>query len=178
MQGGIGVEDTISKDPQLTFLKDIAKQYVNKQIILFSHQTGMSTDGTTITDESSGKVLYPLLSQLQATGLTPDYWYWGHLHLGIAYGKQSVVTSTTGGKTKARCVGHSSIPMGAPWDLTVDGKVIDFIAETPIPETGLILNGLAMITLTRDGDITEQFFNGVEQVSNLLPLATWEKNNS
>jgi len=178
MQGGIGTEATLPNDPQLAFLKDVARQYANKQIILFSHQTGMSTDGTTINDATSGEPLFPLLSQLQATGLTPDYWYWGHIHLGIAYGDQSAVTTTTDGKTKARCIGHSAIPIGAPWGLNVDGNVIDFIADTPIPETALVLNGLAMITLTTDGGITEQFFDGVEQGSDLSPLATWQENNS
>lgn len=172
MQGGIGTD---SSDPQITFLNRIAKRYGDKQIILFSHQTGMSTDGTTITDPDTGKVLFPLLSQLQATGITPDYWYWGHIHLGLVYGTESAVTMATDGKTKSRCVGHSAIPIGAPWDLTADGKVIDFIAETSIPNTNLVYNGLAMLTLTRDGGITEQFFNGVEQSSSEVPAATWSK---
>ena len=172
MQGGIGTD---TSDPQVTFLNSIAQTYAGKQIILFSHQTGMSTDGTTITDPTSGEDLFPLLSQLQATGLMPDYWYWGHVHLGIVYGDQSVVTTTTGGKTQARCVGHSAIPIGAPWGLTADGSIIDFIAETPIQNTNMVLNGLAMLTLTSDGGITEQFFNGVEQGSSEAPEPTWSK---
>lgn len=173
MQGGIGTEGTNPNDPQLAFLKDIAAQYTGKQIILFSHQTGMSTDGTSINDPHSGELLYPLLSQLQETGLAPHYWYWGHIHLGIVYGSQSAVTTATGGKTRARCVGHSAIPIGAPWDLKTDGEVIDFVAQTPIPDTSMVLNGLAMITLTPDGGITEEFFDGVEAGSDLVPTATW-----
>lgn len=172
MQGGIGTD---TSDPQITFLNNIAQQYADKQIIMFSHQTGMSTDGTTITDPSSGKVLFPLLSQIQATGITPNYWYWGHIHLGLAYGKQSAVTTATNGKTKARCIGHSAIPIGAPWDLKVDGNIIDYIAETAVPNSPLVYNGLAMLTLTKEGGITEAFYNGVEQGSSEAPVPIWPK---
>ena len=175
MQGGIGTEKTIPGDPQLEFLSKLAKQYAGKQIILFSHQTGMSTDGKTFTNEDTGELLYPLLSQLQATGLTPDYWYWGHVHLGLVYGDQSVVTKATKGMTKARCVGHSAVPFGNPWGLSVGGNIIDYIANTPIPGTNMAMNGLAMLTLTQDGGITEEFFDGVKAGSKAKPVAKWKR---
>ncbi len=166
MQGGIGTDTTIPNDPQLEFLRDVAKQYKDKKIILMSHQTGMSTDGTTTDD-------FPLFNQTQALGLTPDYWYWGHIHLGLVYGDKSIVSTSTQGKTKARCVGHSAIPFGDPWGLKVGGGVIDFIADTPVPDTSLIENGLAMLTLGSQGEIKEQFFNGVEPGSTDMPVCIW-----
>ena len=166
MQGGIGTIDELPKHPQLTFLTDIAKQYGDKKIILLSHQTGMSTDGTTTDD-------YPLLSQIQATGLKPDYWYWGHIHLGLVYGMKSAVTTASGGTIKARCVGHSAVPFGTPWGLKTGGEVIDFIADDPVAGSPLAKNGLAMLTLTNDGKITEQFFNGVPVGSGEKPSPVW-----
>jgi hypothetical protein len=135
----------------------------------------MSTDGKTITDEDTGELLYPLLSQLQAIGLTPDYWYWGHVHLGLVYGEQSAVTKATKGITKVRCVGHSAIPFGNPWGLSVGGKIIDYIANTPIPGTNMAMNGLAMLTLKQDGGIKEEFFDGVEAGSKAKPVAKWKR---
>ena len=166
MQGGIGTAEELSPDPQLEFLSAVATQYADKQIILMSHQTAMSTDGTTATG-------YPLLSQVQATGLTPDYWYWGHIHLGLVYGDQSAVTTLTNGKTKARCVGHSAIPFGAPWALKEGGDIIDFIAESPVEGTQRVQNGFAMLTLNSDGTLVEEFFNGVAVGSGEVPSAVW-----
>lgn len=157
MQGGIG--DKGSDPDQLPFLQQVAQQYQGKKIIVFSHQTGMSTDGTTITDKDSGQVLYPLLSQLQQTGITPDYWYWGHVHLGLVYGDTSAVARASGGKTRARCVGHSSIPFGRPWGIAAGGGDIDYIAQTPLQDSHLALNGLALLTLGNDGSIKEAFYN-------------------
>jgi len=157
MQGGIGSEDTNGNDAQLQFLKQVAAQYPGKKFIVFSHQTGMSTDGTAI--EEDGKLQYPLLSQLQQTGITPDYWYWGHVHLGLVYGKQSAITRATGGRTLARCVGHSAIPIGAPWGLTDGNDVIEYIARTGLQNSHLVLNGLALLTLHNDGTIQEQFYD-------------------
>jgi len=157
MQGGIGSENSLGNDPQLQFLKQVAAQYPGKKIIVFSHQTGMSTDGTAI--EEDGKVQYPLLSQLQQNGITPDYWYWGHVHMGLVYGKQSAITRATGGRTLARCVGHSAIPIGKPWGLSVGNDVIDYIAQTKLQNSHLVLNGLALLTLRNDGTIKEQFYD-------------------
>ena len=174
MQGGIGTEASVADPHQLTFLKQIAKQYQGKKIIAFSHQTAMSTDGTTI--EEKGKLQYPLLSQLQQTGITPDYWYWGHIHLGLVYGKNSAVTKATGGKTRARCVGHSAIPFGAPWGLSVGNGVIDYIAQTPLQNSRLVLNGLALLTLHSNGSIQEQFFNCADAQGKpeKHPQPTWQ----
>lgn len=123
MTGGISTVKESPDNPQLLFLQQIAKQYHDKQIILMSHQTPMSTDGKTLKD-------YPLLEQVQATGITPAYWYWGHIHLGLVYGEDAAVTKAA--NTKCRCVGHSAIPFGAPWGLNADGNVIEFIARTAV----------------------------------------------
>jgi hypothetical protein len=115
----------------------------------------MSTDGSTVDN-------YPLLSQIEATGLQPDFWYWGHIHLGLVYGDQSAVSNASSkGTIKARCVGHSAIPFGSPWGLSTGNNIIDFIADTAVTGSSLVENGLAMLTLGSDGSIKEQFFNGV-----------------
>lgn len=175
MQGGIGTEDSVAHPDQLRFLKEMAKQYQGKKkIIVLSHQTAMSTDGTTI--EENGEPKYPLLSQLQQTGITPDYWYWGHVHLGLVYGKNSAVAKATGGKTLARCVGHSAIPVGAPWGLKAENNVIEYIAQTPLQNSRLVLNGLALLTLHADGSIKERFYNCADTQGNPeeKPQPVWQ----
>ena len=69
--------------------------------------------------------------------------------------------------TVVRTVGHGGVPFVSPWDLeahTGPGKPIEYFAQTPygdgIPEhRRRVMNGFVVITLTRDGRLTEKFIN-------------------
>lgn len=90
-------------------------------------------------------------------------WYWGHAHNGVVYSSASAL----GTHTVARLMGHGGLPFTAPAGLeqyTGPGKPITCHANTPygddLPEhRGRVMNGFAVVTLTRDGGMSERFLN-------------------
>ena len=146
MTGGLGSR---GDDPQYDFLSDIARRYAN--VVIFSHQTAMSMDGT-----------QPLPLWQDVTSVLPagqiKYWYWGHIHLGIVYGGRSALGRAG---VAARCAGHSAIPIGAAWGLTEGDGVIDWYAKTPVGAGAYpnrVRNGFALLTLTGDS-VSEAFYD-------------------
>lgn len=150
MKGGLGKPG----DPQYGFL-DKVKGWGSKRILL-SHHTGVDTGGT--------KAM-PLWDQITEPSF-PDYWYWGHIHLGIVYGDGS-----HSGKQgiKARCVGHSAVPFGQPWGLEEeDSSIIEWYSHTPLDaavDTEALpkkryraKNGFAVLTLGQS-DIQEAIYD-------------------
>ena len=141
-------------DPQYGFL-DQVKGWGSKRILL-SHHTGIKTKGTKpmpLWDEVTGPSF-------------PDYWYWGHTHLGIVYGDGSHAGLQG---VKARCIGHSAIPFGQPWGLeNTDRAIIEWYSQTPL-EVGEDIaalpkrryratNGFAVLTLGQS-DISEAIYD-------------------
>ncbi len=142
------------KDPQYDFLKKVAR--LGRKTILMCHHNPISYKGG-----ESGRHCgqSPLWEEVTRT-ISPDYWYWGHLHLGAVYNGSSAA-----GAVKARCVGHGCIPFGVPRGLAGDARV-DWFSDTVFDDPGeraypegaqRAVNGFAMITLTEDG-ISEEFF--------------------
>jgi hypothetical protein len=143
MQGSLG--DPAKFPHQYAFLKETVAGA--KKVMLLSHQTAMSTDGKTALQ------LWLDVKDI----VSPDYWYWGHIHLGIVYSDSSCLG---GENVKARCVGHSAVPFGDAWGLE-DDDCVSWYANTPIgtPETeNLNRNGFALLTLGSDGSIEEAFY--------------------
>lgn len=150
MKGGLGE----SSDPQYGFL-DKVKGWGSKRILL-SHHTGIKTKGTK-----------PMPLWSQVTGkFMPDYWYWGHVHLGIVYGDGSYAGAQG---VKARCLGHSAIPFGQPWGLeNTASSIIEWYSQTPLDGAEDLSalpkkryrakNGFAVLTLTKS-DITEAIYD-------------------
>ena len=84
----------------------------------------------------------------------PDYWYWGHQHLGAVYQPQGQAG------VRCRCCGHGALPCGVASVLADSPSVIwheNRLANDPdIPER--VLNGFAMLAL--DGpNIHEAFYD-------------------
>jgi len=124
-----------------------------KKVILLSHHTGLSTDGTRVRDALWGQIETALKRQ-------PDYWYWGHIHNGIVYngvGRQPEGRN----HTKCRCVGHGAIPFGLAWGLEKyrgDGKPIAHFSTKSRGSSGNeLMNGFATLELDKE-DIAERFF--------------------
>lgn len=154
MEGGLGKS---SEDPQYPFLKEIKDR--GKKVIVMSHHTGLSADGSEPT-----KYLWD-----DVTGvLQPDYWYWGHTHLGMAYNDKSYAKTM-----KTRCIGHSSMPFAIPPGM--EGcENVEWYSGTPlVPEKMEALyyssprakNGFAMLTLSGSG-ITEEAY----EIGNTKPV--------
>ncbi len=144
-----GIDEVQSK-----FLQQIMEK--GKKIVLLTHHNAISIDGTTQTE------IWPEIVTAMR-GRQPDYWLWGHQHLGIVYGSTSAA-----GKTKARCLGNGGIPVGKASELfQKDGVTLHpqilYYAHTPMPDPddmqkNRVLNGFAVFTFT-EGDVVEEFYN-------------------
>lgn len=140
MKGGLG--DAVKHPHQYDFLKRVTKGM--DRVILMSHQTG--TDYT-------GEKANPLWDDVSNI-VTPDYWYWGHEHLGVAYNAKTVM----GPKVKARCVGHSSIPFGEAWGLEC-ADAVNWYEKCPLntdPDNIFVRNGFMMLSIDEAG--VDEFF--------------------
>ena len=143
-------------DPALTTQQtDFLSHHVkpNKKVILLSHHTGLSIDGTRVCDA--------IWSQIErALGRQPDYWYWGHIHNGIVYNGVGR-TPAARNHTMCRCVGHGAVPYGYAWGLeeyTGDGKPIAHFSHEKRGATHEVKNGFATLDL-KGTVITETFFD-------------------
>jgi len=166
LKGGLG---DISKDPhQYQFLQDFSA-YADAggmTTMLMSHHNPITTfaDGLfgTLWDDVTGK-----------GGITPDYWYWGHIHLAAVYSDNADIWQQLNLTTppKARCVGHSAIPVATPWGFSQPqhADAATWWASTPKNPPAdqsdaiaqfaeRIKNGFGIITLT-DGGILEEIFD-------------------
>jgi hypothetical protein len=156
MAGGLG-DKTL--DPQYAFLKQLKTS--GKKLILLSHHTGLSTDGASPSDYLWNDV---------TSVVAPDYWYWGHTHLGAAYSSKA-----HSGNMRTRCIGHSSMPFAIPPGMEKCQQNVDWYSATPLdPSTALqapyysrprAKNGFAMLTLGKDA-ISEQAYD----IGNTTPV--------
>ena len=153
LKGNLGGED----DPQYDFLGEVAKR--GKKTILMSHHNPISYQGKKGKRRIWHRKQSALWKEVTRV-IEPDYWYWGHLHLGAVYNKNSAAR-----KVKARCIGHGCIPFGVPRGLAKDARV-DWFSDTAFDDpdedvhprgASRAVNGFAMITLTENG-IGEEFF--------------------
>lgn len=165
LKGGLG---TPAQDPQYKFLQDFAAYASanSKTTLLMSHHNPI----TTFADGLFGS----LWDDVTGTGtLTPDYWYWGHIHLAAVYSDSAPIWNQLNlvGQVKARCVGHSAIPVATPWGFSEpeNAGAADWWAATPknlstdksklpVQFADRIKNGFAMITLS-DGGIVEEIYD-------------------
>jgi hypothetical protein len=141
---------------QLDFLRTQAAGAArdNKKLILLTHHNGISQDGSTAT------VLWSQVMSAFPADAGPDYWYWGHVHVGAVYQHQSNGTKAV----NCRCCGHGGLPCaqapemenktGVLWYEKRSAKDPDFTGQ---PENlQRVLNGFAMLYL--DGPIIKEVF--------------------
>ncbi|MBT0569056.1 metallophosphoesterase [Curvibacter sp. CHRR-16] len=159
MRGGLGEPKV---NPQYAFLQQITQNKKDgKKVILMSHHTGISTDGSAVNE--------PLWSNINKDcNLTPDYWYWGHTHLGMVYNDKAASK-----EVKTRCIGHSSMPFAIPigmkgcsnvdWYANTELKINEALAFVHISPRAK--NGFAMLTLG-ENTIREEFFD----IGNTAPI--------
>lgn len=131
---------------QLDFLKtQVAK---SKKVIVLSHHNGLVEDGSSTTN------LWSQVMSAFPSGTGPAYWYWGHVHAGVAYKPQGL------GNVLCRCCGHGGLPWGQASELANNPNVVWYekrLANDPdVPER--VLNGFAVLYL--DGPkLTEVFYD-------------------
>ena len=149
MEGGLGKK---TKNPQYKFLRRVKAS--GKKVILMSHHTGLSADG-----HKPSKHLWKNVTSV----IAPDYWYWGHIHLGAVYSNQAYSADM-----KTRCIGHSSMPFAIPPGMEKCQQNVDWYSNSPLDSSTALQvlyysrprakNGFAMLTLRKDG-ITEQVYD-------------------
>jgi hypothetical protein len=93
---------------QLGWLRDTAAaaRAAGKRIVVLTHHHGIDLNA----DPASKSIAFqsPIWDQVtQAIDEGPDYWYWGHVHAGIAY---KPVAAGGGRSVRTRCVGHGGVP--------------------------------------------------------------------
>ncbi|WP_377189650.1 metallophosphoesterase family protein [Ruegeria meonggei] len=161
----------LSED-QISFVKSKRKGNTDKKTIVMTHHTPFDVTGKFEQVKNKKSLLRDVARALDNN--LPDYWYFGHIHDGIAYAPKKVVASKHGpkipGTCHMRCTGHASMPYGAPWALAKLGskppfkksdfiKDIEFFAQTPKPDCGLhVKNGFMTFTFT-GANIEEAFYD-------------------
>lgn len=163
LKGGLG---PMHKDPhQYEFLIDFGAyaKAGGMTTMLMSHHNPITTfaDGLfgTLWDDVTGK-----------GDITPDYWYWGHIHLAAVYSDKAPIWNQLNltKPPKARCVGHSAIPVATPWGFSQPrhADAATWWATTPkhppVDHSDLLAqlalrvkNGFGMITLSGGGILEE-----------------------
>ncbi|MCL6271231.1 hypothetical protein M3P05_14995 [Sansalvadorimonas sp. 2012CJ34-2] len=142
---------------QITLLQQVGAD--GKKVMILTHHNALSLDG---------KERMPIWSQVvKALGRDPDYWVWGHKHIGTAYSSFSAA-----GNTKAFCFGHGAIPVGvASQLLQADGSFIPqvtYYAHTPLPDPDIaqekrVMNGYALFDFNGDS-VMVQMYNQLGQL--------------
>jgi hypothetical protein len=143
---------------QLDFLRTQANAAADthKKMILLTHHNGIAQDASAPT------LLWSQVMSAFPPDAGPDYWYWGHVHLGAAYQNQKNGTK----EVNCRCCGHGGLPCAAAtemenqtgvlWYEKVSAKDPDFQGKPDNLQR--VLNGFAMLYL--DGPtIQEVFYN-------------------
>jgi len=143
---------------QVQWLRELLLNHAGKRVIVLTHHDGFSVDPV------SGKVRpKPLWTQMasELRGRAEWWWYWGHIHAGIAYRRILFLDDTS---VSPRCVGHGGVPHRPfPRELRnfTDPNIAIEWAEHQTAHSGescRALNGFVMLTL--DGPaLTESFFD-------------------
>jgi Calcineurin-like phosphoesterase len=121
-------------------------QASGRKLILLTHHNGLDDKGST------PNALWQQVMNAYPAGGGPDYWYWGHVHIGAVYkpfGPANV---------RCRCCGHGALPWGHASDLAESPSVEWYenrnANDPEIPER--VLNGFAVLRL--DGPTIKEIF--------------------
>jgi hypothetical protein len=143
-QNGVLSDDD---ENQIKFIQSLPLS--KKRLVVLTHHNGLSLDGKTQT-----KLWADVTKKI---GVSPDFWYWGHLHNGVAYSSKA-----KSGTTKARCVGHGALPFGKASALLAGDEPIDtvvYFSHEPSPDQqDRVQNGFALLSFSAAG-MTEKFYN-------------------
>ncbi|AXC10648.1 hypothetical protein ACPOL_1300 [Acidisarcina polymorpha] len=146
------LDGSLGDSAQLPFLRSLAQRAAqeNKKVILLTHHNGIPETG--IQSPIPLRLSTEVSSAFEGT-VPPAYWFWGHVHAGIAY-------KPLANGTLCRCIGHGALPWGFANELQNDARVAWFeTCSANDPENKLrVLNGFAVLQL--DGpNLAETFYD-------------------
>ena len=158
---GLYMNGTLGRDnAQARLLAEVAKK--GKKVIVLTHHNGISQDGASgVPLQLFSDVMSAFAGQQPAA---PAYWYWGHVHAGVAY----TALEEHGGML-CRCIGHGALPWGLASDLEAaqeEGKVAWFEhcnagdRDNPLR----VFNGFVSLQLNGP-DLIETFYDETGRVA-------------
>lgn len=149
----------VQDQAQKEFLQKVREhvERTGQRVFMLTHHHVLNPEGTETNP------LWDDVVADDALGKAPDYWYYGHYHSAAVYSEHSAA----GPDTKVRVMGHGSIPFAVAHELKENcgpSMPIECYPNThfddDIPEhRGRVMNGFALVTLAKDGRITERFLN-------------------
>jgi hypothetical protein len=151
---------SLGDNAQRSFLQSLAQkgEKDKKKLIILTHHNGLPENG--VQPSTPLKLFTEVMSAFQ--GLSPPaYWYWGHVHAGVAY---KPLNDQNG--PLCRCVGHSALPWGHASDLQSSPQVEWFEkCNAKDPEDPLrVYNGFVLLRL--DGtSLAESFYDETGHVA-------------
>lgn len=148
LNGSIG-DGSAGQNAQPDFLRQIAAKAnaEGKSVILLTHHNSLAEDGSSTTE---------LWNQVMAAfsgGAPPAYWYYGHVHAGVAYVRQA-------NGTRCRCTGHAALPWGFASELKNNPNVVWFETRNAgdPQDTLRVFNGCTVVKLS-GARLSETFFD-------------------
>ncbi len=150
-------------EAQRKWVNELCARRDRRHVIVMTHHDGLETDGS-----GPNKPLWDDVVSAVGSG-GPGYWYWGHVHNGIAYAARSPAGEASGAPgidgINARCAGHGAIPFGrgsslleGDTDEPIDG--VSYVANTPVGGGSIRRrNGFATLTLdATNRSVSERFY--------------------
>jgi hypothetical protein len=142
------MDGSLGTNAQISFLQALAKK--RKKIVLLTHHNGFPEIG------ASGTQPLKLFTEVMGAfsgEVSPAYWYWGHVHAGVAYKPLASQNNML-----CRCLGHAAIPWGLSSDLQASSHLQWFERRNAgDPEDRLrVFNGFVLLRL--DGPVLDEAF--------------------
>ena len=140
MDGALWPAKTDPEDsPQFQLIREVAKR--GKRIILLTHHNPLNYTGR--IDSSTALLKKQVEEAFSGTNARPDYWYYGHIHIGAVY-----APGVAGDSTQYRCVGHGGLPWGKASILEKNYPLrVSWFEQTPMPGSpnNRVANGYAVL---------------------------------
>jgi hypothetical protein len=154
MAGALGTDSA-----QIPFLRDIARR--GKKVIVLTHHNGLPQDG--LPRDAPLQLFAEVMGAFEGYN-PPAYWYWGHVHAGVAYAPLEPYNGLL-----CRCLGHGALPWGFSSALQAGqaSKRVEWFENCNAgdPEDKLrVLNGFVYLELNGP-DLTETFYDETGRVA-------------
>jgi hypothetical protein len=149
------MDGSLGDNAQLPFLRDLARK--GKKVIILTHHNGLPENG--IQPATPLKLFTEVMSAFDGAP-PPAYWYWGHVHAGVAY------NPLKDNNLLCRCVGHSAVPWGFASDLRASSAVQWFekCNAKDSDDPPRVFNGFALLEL--DGtNLAETFYDETGRIA-------------
>lgn len=141
---------------QIPFLQAQAQK--GKKVIVLTHHNGLAEDGSIpAAGTLKGKLWDDVMQAFQGSP-APAYWYWGHVHVGVAYNPVNGIL--------CRCAGHGALPWATASELQNNPNVawVESRSANDPDDTLRLCNGFAVLTLA-GANISETFYDETGQVA-------------